>query len=134
MEVINAETPGQKQALQEFGEFISADSISYVDGERWEKYYIKKNGKSCVIEAMGYATFICDDAPMIISNKFIEIGDIVDVFFENSNAIFEAELLQIPFKQGDCFAVKRVSDGSIYYIQNFSYMRKSKNGEDNDKN
>jgi hypothetical protein len=64
-----------------------------------------------------------------MDNKFIEIGDVVDVFFAESNSIFNAELLQIPFKQGDCFAVKRVSDGSIYYIQNFSYMRKVKERE-----
>jgi hypothetical protein len=58
------------------------------------------------------------------NKKFIEIGDIVDVYFENSNTIFSAKLLQIPFKQGDCFIVERISDGSIYYVQNFSYMKK----------
>ncbi len=70
------------------------------------------------------------DAIVITNNdKFIEIGDIVDVYFENSNAIFHAELLSIPFKTGDCFIVKRTSDNSIYYIQNFSYMRKCKKDE-----
>lgn len=58
------------------------------------------------------------------NNKFIEIGDIVDIFFENNNTIYSAKLLSIPFKQGDCFIVERMNDGSIYYVQNFSYMKK----------
>ena len=53
----------------------------------------------------------------------IEVGDRVDVSFENSRGIFNAEVLNIPQATGDSWKLK-LPGGYICYVQLFSRMDK----------
>ena len=54
-------------------------------------------------------------------NKKIDTGDKVNVFFVNSNAIFEATVLSIPGIVGDSYRLE-TKDGQIVYVQVFERM------------
>lgn len=57
-----------------------------------------------------------------LMNK-IEVGDIVDVYFDRSSAIFNAEIISTPVATGDCFRLKD-SHGNLYNVQQYDYMIK----------
>jgi len=56
-------------------------------------------------------------------NKTIEIGDRVNVYFDNVANEIHAEVLHIPVQQGDCWRLRR-NDGGIVYVNGFSKMIK----------
>jgi len=51
----------------------------------------------------------------------IEVGDIVNIYFNTADAIFEAEIIRKPVATGDCFSLKG-KDGHLYNVQQFNYM------------
>lgn len=53
MEVIGAKTDNSYCYIKEFGEFIGADSIEYVDLGNGENYIIEKDGQVMEIHARG---------------------------------------------------------------------------------
>lgn len=52
----------------------------------------------------------------------LEIGDHVNVFFNHSDAIWNVEVLYIPCSSGDSWHL-RYSDGTIYDVQQYNYMK-----------
>ena len=59
----------------------------------------------------------------------IEIGDIVDVYFENVECEFYVEVLSKPQATGDCWGFKR-EDGTEVNVQSFSKIVKRKKDEE----
>ena len=53
----------------------------------------------------------------------IKIGDVVNVYFNTSDAIFDAKILYTPASTGDCFILIDKS-GKIYNVQQYNYMVK----------
>jgi hypothetical protein len=56
-----------------------------------------------------------------MSNR-IEIGDKVNIFFTTADAIFDAEIIDRPCAEGDCWKVK--TEKTLYNVQHFAYMEK----------
>ncbi len=65
-----------------------------------------------------------------MSDKKIEEGDIVDVFFEHCEAILNVEVLYTPCATGDSFHLKD-SNGNLYNVQNYAYMIRRNKKENN---
>jgi len=57
-----------------------------------------------------------------MSNNRIEVGDIVDVCFLGDQGLSGMEVLDMPVATGDCWDLKRVRDGKIFYVQTFEYI------------
>lgn len=57
----------------------------------------------------------------------IDKGDIVDVFFNTADAIYDVEVLYTPCATGDCFTLKD-KKGTIYNVQQYNYMIKHSEG------
>jgi hypothetical protein len=55
-------------------------------------------------------------------NDRIEIGDKVNIFFNTADAIFDAEIIDHPHAEGDCWRVK--TEKTLYNVQQFNYMEK----------
>ncbi len=53
----------------------------------------------------------------------IKIGDVVNVYFNTSDAILDAKILYTPMSTGDCFILIDKS-GKIYNVQQYNYMVK----------
>jgi hypothetical protein len=53
----------------------------------------------------------------------IQIGDVVDIHFEQINSEFSVEIIYMPNATGDCFKLKR-EDGTLVNVQNYSKMVK----------
>jgi hypothetical protein len=49
----------------------------------------------------------------------IEIGDMVDVYFENVAYLHDVEVLYFPTAQGEAW-ILRDDDGKVHYIQNYA--------------
>ena len=50
------------------------------------------------------------------------VGDKVDVFLDEQNALLALEILYIPCSTGDSWHLKD-GIGTLYYIQTFQYMK-----------
>jgi hypothetical protein len=60
----------------------------------------------------------------------IEIGDVVDVFFENVSPIFNAQVVDKPANVGDSWVLKDQSEGTIHHVCLFSKMTLLKKYQD----
>lgn len=58
----------------------------------------------------------------------IEEGDIVNIFFNTADAIFDAIILKTSVATGDCFVVKDKND-VLYNVQQYNYMELVKSKE-----
>jgi len=61
----------------------------------------------------------------IYEENKIAIGDIVDVSISQDDNVYigDAEVLHIASETGECWRFKG-SDGNLYYVQNFAYIKK----------
>jgi len=50
-------------------------------------------------------------------------GDFVNVYFNTTDVIFDAEIIYIPCVTGDCFKLKD-KNGKLYNVQTYNYMEK----------
>ena len=53
----------------------------------------------------------------------IKVGDVVNVFFNTADAIYDAEIIYTPMATGDCFKLLD-KNGKIYNVQQYNYMVK----------
>ncbi len=58
-----------------------------------------------------------------MEKDWIEVGDTVNIHFTNSS-IYDLEVLYVPCATGDCWHLKDLKTGTIYYVQNFCYISK----------
>lgn len=54
----------------------------------------------------------------------IEIGDYVDIHFENVENEFNLEVLHTPCASGDSWKFRKLNNGDIIYVNNYSKMVK----------
>ena len=59
------------------------------------------------------------------NKKYIETGDIVNVYFDYANPEWGVTITYRPVATGDCWYVER-EDGTIVAIQNFAKMEQVK--------
>ena len=57
-----------------------------------------------------------------MSNKRIQCGDIVDVYFEHSEPLGNVEVIGKPQDAGDCWKLYSNDYDKVYNVQNFRLM------------